>query len=577
MNLRRILHAIAAVAVAAIVVVAPAGTAHADPDQPCSIEEWRNPANFGSCAKRLQVDVTRRAECLTPPTPSSPTSGAAGWFSNRPDNDLRSGITGQFSTYGVAGYQLEVYDMTCLGAAANPAAVGQTAFASMLFTTAAALVGAAGGLRELAYEPGKMWDWSDEVVEDLTEMIFEYLFTPIGAVMVAGTGLWLLWLSRQGRLSHAVKIVGWSIVVVVVVTGVARWPVHAAHAADGAASTGLKVIHSVVGPAPKHIAPDRCVFPEDPDACQDHRTTAVRASDTAVEAILYRNWLRAVLGSADSKTARTYGPALYDAATISWSEAADIEKDPGQRQAAVSLKASQWMAIAEKIRVEDPEAYEHLRGARGTDRVVTSIVTLLSAVIYVIFDMLASFVILLGFLIFRVAVIALPVVGTIGVAYAFSGPFIRVVNTVVAAMFNIMIFGAGGGTFLTVVDKIFNSDLPAPAQLFGVGLTAVALTVLLRPWRNVLRILGAPEAADSAGPVGRVWRRLKEGHETPQSGPETHTEPPAGSDSARTRPEATAGRFATAAASVVGLVRTVQARTAPPGYTPSTTQRPEAR
>ena len=51
----------------------------------------------------------------------------------------------------------------------------------------------------------------------------------------------------------------------------------------------------------------------DKAACKDNRPPAVRASDTAVETMLYRNWLRGVLGSADSTTAQKYGQALYDA------------------------------------------------------------------------------------------------------------------------------------------------------------------------------------------------------------------------------------------------------------------------
>ena len=45
---------------------------------------------------------------------------------------------------------------------------------------------------------------------------------------------------------------------------------------------------------------------------------------TATETMLYRNWLRGALGSADTATAQKYGPVLYDAKSLSWGEAQDI-------------------------------------------------------------------------------------------------------------------------------------------------------------------------------------------------------------------------------------------------------------
>ncbi len=55
--------------------------------------------------------------------------------------------------------------------------------------------------------------------------------------------------------------------------------------------------------------------------------------------MLYRNWLRGELGSADSETAKKYGPALYDAKSFTWGEAEDIRKDPKQRQVLIEPEA----------------------------------------------------------------------------------------------------------------------------------------------------------------------------------------------------------------------------------------------
>ena len=86
--------------------------------------------------------------------------------------------------------------------------------------------------------------------------------------------------------------------------------------------------------------------------------------------MLYRNWLRGVLGSADSETAQKYGRALYDARSLSWEEAEKIRANPETRDATLDAQeARSGTKVAEQIKTEDPEAYEYLQGVNGMDRV----------------------------------------------------------------------------------------------------------------------------------------------------------------------------------------------------------------
>ncbi len=176
-------------------------------------------------------------------------------------------------------------------------------------------------------------------------------------------GLYLLWRSRQSDMSNAMTTAGWALLVMVAVTALAAWPVKSANIADNALVTTLGVVHEAVGPRAKEIPPEKCPVP-DPKACMDNRPPAVRASDTATETMLYRNWLRGVLGSADSETAKKYGRALYDAKTLTWEETEKLRGNPATRAATLEAKKAQWMKVAEQIRGEDPEAYEYLRGAQ---------------------------------------------------------------------------------------------------------------------------------------------------------------------------------------------------------------------
>src|SRR5690606_26016280 len=121
---------------------------------------------------------------------------------------------------------------------------------------------------------------------------------------------YLLWRSRQAEMSAAMTTAGWAILVMVVVTALAAWPVFSAQLADRALVSSLGVIRDAVGPRSGEIPPDQCPR-SDKASCQDIRPPAIRASDTAVQTMLYRNWLRGLLGSSDSPTAQKYGPALF--------------------------------------------------------------------------------------------------------------------------------------------------------------------------------------------------------------------------------------------------------------------------
>lgn len=481
---RRVVHAVLALAMFAIGSLAWAQPAHAEPGKLCSTEEWRNPAMFSDCAKRTQEAVSDSSGCVTSPTPGNPTSGMAGWFTSRPESSKRDGVGGQYSAYGVGGYGIDTYDIGCLGTLKHPDLVAWNTVASAQFSAAASIMGAANGLRENAYDPGSMWGWSNDYVKSATEAIYTYIFTPFGAIMLAVLGAFLIWRARQGEMSMALRLTAWAILVLVAATAVAKWPVASANGADTGAKAGLTVVHSVLGPGRQDVPADKCAL--GPSACVDNRSVATRASDVAVEAVLYRPWLRAVLGSADSETAKAYGPALYDATTMRWDEAERHAQNATLRKQLIDQKAATFRAVAEQIRANDPLAYEYLQGVHGADRAGAGTVALISALGFAAFDIAASLVILFAFLIFRIAIIALPLLGTVGVFMPASAGLRRIFHMTVAAFVNIVVFGAGAGMYLTAVDLIFRSSLPGAAQMFAVLLTGAACFFILRPVRHLI-------------------------------------------------------------------------------------------
>ncbi|MEV4346637.1 MFS transporter [Actinoplanes sp. NPDC049596] len=468
---------------------APAGVPLKVPGGACSVEEWQQ--DIQGCVGRLTKVAADRADCLKAPTPSTPDSGLAGWFAERPKTeDSKTSFPGLYSDYGYAGYNYTTYDLEsgCAAAVVDTDYKVETTIANGEFMIATAVIGASNALRERAWDPQALWGWADPLVDQATKAVYEKVFSVFGVITLAIVGVYLIWRSRQAEMGAATTTAGWAILVMVAVTAIAAWPVRSANIADGTLINTLGVVHDAVGPRPDD-PPAGCALGG--DACKDNRPPAVRASDTVTETMLYRNWLRGLLGSADSETAKKYGAALYDARSLTWDEAERIRENPATRPGVLDGKKEQWQRVAEQIKTEDPEAYEYLQGVNGMDRIGAGFIAVLAAILFAMFDLTASVLVLLGFLIFRWAVIAAPILGTIGLLRPASAGIKRLGNAVVAAVFNILIFGTGAAIYLFAVDMIMSTaSLAGWLQVVLVWLCGVAGWILLRPYRRITQLGG---------------------------------------------------------------------------------------
>ncbi|OKI52769.1 hypothetical protein [Micromonospora sp. CB01531] len=477
------------------------------PAELCTTKQWQ--VDFRACVAKLNAVTEDAAACRNAPVPGAPDSGLAGWFASRPDSAKLPGPKGLYSDYGYAGYSYTTYDVDggCASAVLHPDYRFTTMVANGEFMFANAVIGASNALRERAWDPRSMWAWADPLVEQATKAVYQKVFSVFGIITLCVVGLYLLWRSRQSDMSNAMTTAGWALLVMVAVTALAAWPVKSANVADSTLITTLGVVHDAVGPGSKDIPAGKCALPN-PDACVDKRPPAVRASDTATETMLYRNWLRGVLGSADSETAKKYGPALYDAKSLTWEEAEKLRQNPATRQATIKAKQQQWARVAEQIKSEDPEAYEYLQGVRDMDRIGAGFIAVLASLLFAMFDLTASLLVLLGFLIFRWAVIAAPILGTVGLLRPASAGLRRLANAVVAAVFNIAIFGTGAAIYLFAVDLIMNTPaLPGWLQVVLVWLCGVVGWLLLRPYRRITQ-LGGKDSSEAISSAGSWHRRF---------------------------------------------------------------------
>ncbi|WP_433722862.1 MFS transporter [Actinoplanes sp. CA-051413] len=507
---------VAVVASVAWAVAAPsaatAGPLRA-PGGACNVEEWGN--DIPGCVKRLNEVAAERATCLKAPTPNTPDSGLAGWFAERPASSTQPGPQGVYSKYGYAGYSYTTFDLDggCASTLTEPESKFETTVANGEFMVATAVIGASNALRERAWDPQALWGWADPLVDQATKAVYEKVFSVFGVITLAVVGLYLIWRSQQADMGAATTTAGWAILIMVAVTAIAAWPVKSANIADQTLITTLGVVHDAVGPRPATGSATSCKLGE-AEACKDNRPPAVRASDISTETMLYRNWLRGLLGSADSPTAQKYGRALYDARSLSWRDAERIRQNPDTRPATLTAKSDQWKRVSEQIKTEDPEAYEYLQGTNGMDRIGAGFIAVLAAVMFAMFDLTASVLVLLGFLIFRWAVIAAPILGTLGLLRPASSGIRRLGNAVVAAVFNIAIFGTGAAIYLFAVDLIMNTaSLAGWLQVVLVWLTGVVGWLLLRPYRRITQLGGkdGTAAITSAGSWHRrFFRDMKE-------------------------------------------------------------------
>ena len=481
---RKLIAALAALLVLAVASLAWAQPAHAAPGGACAVEEWRNPGKWADCIKRAGQAVDAKSGCVEAPAVGSPTGGLAGSFTSEPDSAKRDGVQGQYSRYGVGGYGTDTYALGCLEALKSPELKIANGAAKAEFALAGWILGSANALRNYAYDPGSMWAWSDPLVEAVTTATYKYVYSVFGGISVVLLGLLIIWNARNGKLPQVMNMVLWAVFVALVTTGIAQWPTRAVHGADQVADTTLGALHSVLGPGPRDIAPGECAL--DGDACKDNRSVATRSSDIATEAILYRNWVAAVLGDADSETAKNYGPVLYDATAMQWSEASRVEGSPQMREQLLAQKAQQWNTVAQQIRTEDPAAFEHLQGVHGANRAGMGFIALGSAALFSVFDISASVVIFVAYGMIRFAVMLFPVAATFGLILYMSGLVRRAFAMVTAALFNITIFGAAAGAYLIGVDWLFRSDLPAFFQMVLVGIIGVIVFLLTKPHRKLI-------------------------------------------------------------------------------------------
>ncbi len=423
-------------------------------------------------------------DCKDAPIPERPGTGLPGALDPAPDPLPAAGdpfvqkpSTSVYEQYGYAGLTWHTYDLGCGGSVRDPGAATDTMIGNVMLSCAVWLTAATNGLHNKVADPASYMGPLDDVVETVTTRLHESIWSPWGAVAVLGVAALLLFQAMRGHFPAVVAGAAWAALVLAVVAAITQYPSRASGFFDG-------TITSTIGSVQARTAGvDTSTHPGESSARAQGALT--------VDRVLYDAWLRGQLGSSDSAAADRWGPALFQASAVSWSESATAST-PEATNRLNEDKASQWKETADEIAEQDPATYAILQGKAG-GRMGTGLMALFGAVFVDLFRLIADVFLLAGLVMLRLLVMFLPAAAVIGVFAPLSGVVKQMANIGGAAVVNVVAFSAGSVVYTAAISAVLST-----ANDLGMGIMALVLClvitlaafVLMAPLLSFTRILG---------------------------------------------------------------------------------------
>ncbi len=451
-----------------------------------------------------QADEIRalNLDCKESPTPDMPGQGLSSFFDRKPDplpspEDpfAKGSSTTIYEQYGFAGLRWNTYDLGCgPDAARNPDAIIGTAVSNWIVNLPISMTALTASITRVAFNPTFL-DVFNPAMTRVSSALHDSLFASWVPAVLAVLGLLILFRAHRAALATTAATVGWAVIVVLIATAVFRWPVAAGQFADSTVTSTLGAVVSGLDGAEKRTDP------------------GVAVASNVQESLFYHSWLAGTLGSTDSSTARKYGPELFKAQALTWSEAEVVRNDPERGKQIIEQKQKDWGALADKIEETDPTAYEHLTGKRSDTRVGYALLSAVGALLALPFLLMAAFLLLGSFLIVRLAVMLFPAFATLGVLPAGRGAVIGIGRTVGAALVNAVVFGIGAAVTIRVLGVLLDPESRLPLWLGFVlmPLFGFIMWVALRPFRRLTQMVSpnADPFGDATGSMGDTARKSR--------------------------------------------------------------------
>ena len=462
--------------VAAVSLAGPAAAAHA------------TPSPVGLSAPALGPDCKG-----DPPMPGSPYGLLTNPPPNRSTGDpfANPDTVSIQSVYGT-NFTWWTYDNGCAAGSDILPEVG-TSLAELMGFQIPGLAPSWGmGLMSAVVNP--TWtDKLDSVVSSTTASIAAGVWYPWLTVALLVVAVLTLVRATRGALPTAITGVAWALLVMVVVSWTVSYPTESTKLLDSGIQTAVGATASgFANPA----APTGQTPAEQAQAALDHQW------DVMVRSTLYRSWLQGAFGSADSKTAQTYGPDLFKATHFSWAEWDTYSADPsGQGKAIIDAKAASFRGIADRIESSDPVAYQAFTGNNYWDRIGIGFLSLVEMVVVSWFMLAAAAIILMAYLLIRLIIPVAPVAGV----FFMVDPLRDMAIGWLRKIAGLLVMGPLFFLAALVVGRfnaaILSSDLNMVLKLIFIGAVGVVAWRLLKPASMVgkLKIPGLAALANYVG------------------------------------------------------------------------------
>ena len=438
-------------------------------------------------------------DCKTSPTAAMPGQGWVGWMLPKPDKPpvsadpfAANSKTSIYEQYGVSGFKFNVYDQgdRLTGCIHGPNVLNNIANFIMMF--ALIQVSFIAGLASIAYNPIEWISHLNPLLQNGVDAANESIFTPLFVPIIILLGCIVAINALGWRFGKAMGAAGFALFVIVLVATVVADPVRISNAF-------YKIETEFVASLTKSVG-----------NVENNHTADVAIPSMMVDSLIYPRWLSATLCDPTSKTAERYGPDLYKAGVLNWSEAAEYKKDPkGAGKQILERKADDYERIANEIQDSDPVAYECLKGDHSDDRIGDALIAFITVFVSAAFHFMAEIFIIGSYVIIFLAIILFVAIAVLTLLpqtrHMMKIPWILILAANLCAI--VMTLGSLIVTRAQSVLTDPSTNLPGFVAVTIGAIFGAVMWVILKPFRNMTRI---PKKFDPAKSIREAIESSKD-------------------------------------------------------------------
>lgn len=412
------------------------------------------------------------ADCTPDGVPNYAGSGVPGMIDDPVDKP--SGET-KYGDYGWAGYKWYTCDLGIGPDVGNdPIAVGDTYTGNIGLGTATMLGSAMTQVHDWNADPAKIMAPVDGVVADIADVIRTSTWAEYSPALIILAAVFIIAQAMNGDTRRAVRTIGAVFAAMFVIAWLFT-PRAGEPGSVAAAKTFDGVVSQVVGGV------DRSIL-ERTGSTEGVSDDEARGASLA-DKIIYPLWSRGALGSESAMD--KFADPLYRSGAVTQSdgEGADAESYRGR-----------YDKVATQIKEENDAWYVTLQGKSYNRAGQGFLATLMMAVIALI-RIPAEFLVLVGLLVMRVAVMFAPIFALAGILEA-TRPYAKAaLKMVLASIVNVAIFGIVAAIHTGLVSAIVNNSDNIIKSLFILICLTVLVWMLSKPFRSPTKLATGDDAA----------------------------------------------------------------------------------